>query len=79
MSEIEIKTILSKKNSTKLYDVERRLILLALIKSDFKTSEAHKLNAPNMLLSSYRTLVSRHFKINQVKKVYKKLQKNLVK
>lgn len=75
----EIQTILSKKNSTKLYDVERRLILLALIKTDFRTAEAHKLNAPNMLLSTYRTLVSRHFKINQLKKDYKNLKKSLVK
>jgi hypothetical protein len=71
-----IKTILAKKDSTLMYEQEQRLILLALIKTDFKIVEAHKLNAPKMNLESYRTKVNRYFRIRQLKLEYAQLQIN---
>lgn len=71
-----IKTILANKSSTLIHEQEQRLILLALIRTNFNVAEAHKLNAPKMRLDSYKTKVGRWFKLKQLRKEYSQLQTN---
>ena len=64
------------KNNLNLQYNERRLILLALIKTNYNIEEAYKINAPSdMTLNSYRRRVNRY---GLSFKELKKMQDNLV-
>lgn len=63
-----------KRGSLNLLRSERRLIILALIKSDWNTKKAFELNFPNptMTIDSYWKLIKRHH-ISVVEKKFLKL------
>lgn len=60
----EIRNILRNKETLSLIDQEKRLILVALIRSDFNMRKAHPKNCPNdkpYTLNAYEKVVRKYF------------------
>jgi len=69
----QIKSILANNKTLNLYENEKRLILKALIKTNFNINDSHLLNAPEMNFLTYQTKVSRLFSIKKLRKEYAEL------
>jgi translation elongation factor EF-Ts len=75
----EIERILKlKKKSLNIHDNEKRLILLAIIHSNYNLRKAYKLNNPNWLtFESYVKKVSRYgVKMQDLKKIVEQIRKD---
>ena len=78
-TEETLKQMLSKDNLTIQHN-ERRLILLALIKSNYKIKEAYKLNNPSyMSIEGYTKKIYRYgISLTNLKKEYEKIKNEKV-
>lgn len=80
MKEVSLKEMIKPNpNNLNLFWNERRLLVLALIKADFKIEGARDLNAPDMNLETYKTNFARcGLSIKRIKKEYQEIINSII-